>query len=186
MVDDLIDKQSNSFAKRTFSEEDEAEMLLNGDTEETEFCRLIHNWYMTEDDPGIPAINRCIYRLEMKDWILEKYNYMQFPPPGSHISDIPEVMFDGIITNSERKMQLYSCVKSGCFNSHTIISLDSENFFLNFEKLDPKGTGTIRPEDIPKAIGTTLEVIQAKMNPDRYISSIVVKFTCQEDMSRNT
>ena len=179
MVDDLIDKQSNSFAKRTFSEEVEEEMLLNGDTEEAEFCRLIRHWYMAEDDPGISAINRCIYRLEMRDWLLEKYNYMQFPPPGSHISDIPIVMFEGIITNCERKIQLYSCVKSGCFNSRTISSLDSENFFSDFEKLDPRGTGTIRPEDIPRAIGTALEVIQAKMNPDRYLSRILVKFTCQ-------
>ena len=60
MVDDLIDKKSNSFAKRTFSEEVEEEMLLNGDTEEAEFCKLIRNWYMAKDDPGIHAINICI------------------------------------------------------------------------------------------------------------------------------
>ena len=122
----------------------------------------------------------------MRDWFLEKYNYMQFPPSGSHISDFPIVMFECFIKNFERKIQLYSCVKSGCFNSHTISSLDSENFFPDFQKFDPKETGTIRPEDIPRAISTARKVIQAKMNPDRYLSSIFVKFTCQGDMSRNT
>ena len=46
MVEDLIDRQSNAFARRTFPEEVEQQMRINGDVEEAEFCRLIRNWHV--------------------------------------------------------------------------------------------------------------------------------------------
>ena len=83
------------------------------------------------------------------------------------MSDIPVVLFEGLVTNCERKIKLYGFVKRGCYNARTISGLDSENFFSDFQELDPKGTGTIRPEDIPRTIGTAVEIIHARINPER-------------------
>jgi len=47
--------------------------------------------------------------------------------------------------------------------------LDIENFFSTFQDIDPRGTGVLRPDDIPSAIGVATELLDARLDPDRYI-----------------
>jgi hypothetical protein len=58
MVEDLIDRQSDFFACKTFSLEVETAMLEKGYTNEAEFCHLIREWYRAEDEAGIDAMER--------------------------------------------------------------------------------------------------------------------------------
>ncbi len=168
MVDDLIDRQSNAFAKRTFCENVENEMRQNGRFTEAEFCRLIRNWYRAEDEAGIPAEVRCQLRMDMRKWLLSKLNVGIFPPPGSHVNGLPIVMFEGILTSIERRTQLYSVVRGGSYNARAIGSLDCETFFGAFQDLDPKGSGVLMPDDIPRVIEIASYVSHAHLDDSRY------------------
>ena len=64
LVMDLIDKQNNAFALRTFDIDVEEFMDSNAYTTEALLCRLIRNWYRAEDEPGLSAAERCIMRVQ--------------------------------------------------------------------------------------------------------------------------
>ena len=169
MVKDLIDRQSNAFARTTFSEKVEKEMIRLGFVREANFCALIRNWYEAEDEPGLSATERHERRMNLRKWMLEKYNPFQFPPPAAHISGIPIVMFEGIMGNIDRRIQLYAMCEKGTYSVRSIGSLDSENFFGEFQSLDPKGSGVVRADDIPSTMETAVELLQARMNENRYV-----------------
>ncbi|CAG2203957.1 unnamed protein product [Mytilus edulis] len=139
----------------------------NGDFNEALFCRLIREWYAAEDDPGIDVIDRIKRRLRFRDWLLKDINFMQFPPPGLHVKGIPHIMFEGLLTNIERRIQIIPFVKSGTYNSRALGSLEAENFFGAFQDLDPKGSGIIRPDDVPAAIRTACDLIGTRLDPNR-------------------
>ncbi|CAG2242669.1 unnamed protein product [Mytilus edulis] len=146
LVDDLIDKQRNVYAQKTFSNEVETAMTENGDLEEAIFCKLIREWYQAEDEPGIAALERCERRLNLRNWLMDKIDIGKFPPPGRHVKGIPI---------------------SGAYNVRALGSLESENFFGQFQDLDPKGSGVLRPDDVSTAISTACELTQARFDPNR-------------------
>ena len=152
MVDDLIDKQSVEFACATFSEKVSKALDDIGAHNEARFCALVSHWYKAEDQPGISSLERCKYRLEFKEWLLDGVSFSEFPPYDSYVNDIPIVLFEGLLTNIERKIQLYTFTKSGSYNVRSVGSLDIENFFGTFQDIDPKGTGVLNPNDIPMAL----------------------------------
>ncbi|XP_060589874.1 uncharacterized protein LOC132745056 [Ruditapes philippinarum] len=167
LVDDLVDKQSNAFAKKTFSEEVENAMRESDYSQEANFCKLIREWYSAEDDPGIEVTERIKRRLRFREWLLYGVRLDEFPPYGRFVKGIPHVMFEGLLTNIERKIQITPFVKSGAFCPRSLGSLEAENFFGEFQDLDPKGSGVIRPDDIPKALQTACELISTRRNPER-------------------
>ena len=85
MVTDLPDKQDIGFALTTFSAEVEQSMAAAGYEEEAKFCRLLRNWWIAEDEPGIPAMDRVQYRIELKDYLLEHVDFGSFPPFTSYV-----------------------------------------------------------------------------------------------------
>ncbi|KAK3085103.1 hypothetical protein FSP39_024263 [Pinctada imbricata] len=167
MVNDLIDKQNIAFACATFSEQVADALESIGEYSTAEFCRLIDMWYRADDDPGLSALDRCKYRLQLKEWLLDGISFYEFPPPGAYIKGIPVVLFEGLLTNIQRKIQLYAFYKSGTYNVRSVGSLDIENFFGTFQDLDPKGTGVLRPDDIPAAISVSVELLDGKLDPNR-------------------
>ena len=64
IVFDLIDKQNNGFAQRTFAADVEDFMRLKGYNKEANFCKMVRNWYEAEDEAGLSATQRCIYWLD--------------------------------------------------------------------------------------------------------------------------
>ena len=160
LVEDLVDRQSDAFAVATFSEEVEQEMLVNGFINEANLCHLLREWYNAEDNPGISAIERCNSRLNMRRWLLNGVQFNKFPPPGSHILGIPQIMFEGLMTNIDRRIQLFSYVKKGNYNVRALGSLEAENLFGAFQDR----SGVIRPDDIPAALNTACEILTARMD----------------------
>lgn len=73
-------------------------------------------------------------------------------------------MFEALMTNIDRRIQLFSFVKGGTYNVRSLGSLEAENFFGEFQDLDPKGCGVLRPDDIPCAIGTVCELLSIRMD----------------------
>jgi hypothetical protein len=43
-------------------------------------------------------------------------------------------------------------------------SLEAENLFGEFQDLDPKGVGVLRPDDIPIAMSTACELLSVRMD----------------------
>ena len=165
-VIDLIDKQSDSIARETFSEDVENAMRKQY-PKEANFCKMIREFYDGEDNPGISAEERCNRRMTLRSWLLEDVNFCQFPPYGSHIRGIPNVMFQGFITNIERRIQLFPFVKSGTYNVRSLGSLEAENLFGQFQDLDPKGSGVIRAEEIPSALENACQLLRIRLMPGR-------------------
>ena len=82
---------------------------------------------MCEDEPGISAEERFKIRLRMRLRLLDTCmcNFAEFPPPGAHINGMSTVMFEGYLTNIDRRIQLHSLVQGNAYNVRSPTSLDS-------------------------------------------------------------
>lgn len=170
---DLADKQNVAHARLTFSEEVEMEMKKNNDTNEANFCRLVRNWYDAEDTHGIDCSRRTQLRLEMWTWLLGRYHPSHFPPPSSYVGGIPIVTFEALLTNVERKLQLYNFVN--CYNPRSVSTLDVENFFSALGDLAPGGRSlTIRPSDLPNVLQSACDLAVLHSNP-RQVCKFAIK-----------
>jgi hypothetical protein len=166
-VEDLVDKQSDAIAKETFSIDVERAMRRLSYVKEAQFCKVIREFYEAEDEPGIEATERCQRRLNLREWLLEGVNFCCFPPYGSHIRGVPNIMFQCFLTNIDRRIQLFPYVKSGIYNVRSLGSLEIENFFGEFQDLDPKGSGVIKAEEIPSALESASQLISTRLMPNR-------------------
>lgn len=129
LVVDLIDKQNNAFALRTFSAEVESEMKKLNYYKEANFCRIIRELYEAEDDPGIHALDRMERRMRLKSFLLEDVDFGQYPMYGMYIKGFPRIMYEGFLQRIDTTLQLYSIVKCEKFNQRSISSLVNETFF---------------------------------------------------------
>jgi hypothetical protein len=82
----------SAWGVKTFSENVESALRKNDADKEATFCSLVRNWYHSEDEPGIPAIIRCKYRLELREWLLNEVKFGHFPPSGAYVNDIPIIL----------------------------------------------------------------------------------------------
>jgi hypothetical protein len=115
LVVDLVDRQSNAFALRTFSEKVEHEMRKLGFEKEAEFCYLIRSWYEAEHDPGLSAVKRISSRLNLKHYLLKHVNFETFPPYGMYVKGFPKVWFESILQRIDTTIQVYAVVPSGSY-----------------------------------------------------------------------
>ena len=92
LVIDLLDKQSNQFARRTFSEDAERMVSDNNYAEEATFCKLIRNWYKAEDDEEIKAKDRLSHRLEFRNYLLWKSDFSESPLYGRNVEGMHRLM----------------------------------------------------------------------------------------------
>ena len=103
-------------------------MIKNGDMEEANWCRLIREWYAAVDKAGIDVSTRLKYLMNMRQYLLNKENFGTFPPPGQCVLWLPLAQFEGLLTDIDRRLQLYKLTSKHMFNSRSISSLDSEIF----------------------------------------------------------
>ena len=136
LVSELRDRQRNAFAQATFSEAVENEMQTNGDIIEARWCRLIREFYKAVDESGIPIHERIQWLLNMREFLLGHYNPSDFPPPGAYVKGMPITQFEGILTNIDRRLQLYHVLPHGTYNHRSVSSLDCETFFGSFQVID--------------------------------------------------
>jgi hypothetical protein len=167
MVENLEDKQRNSFAQTTFSKDVEDIMIDMGFITEAKFCNLIRTWYQCVDEPSIPALQRVEGLLQLRDFLLGFFDIGKFPPPGSHIYDFPVTLWEGYVVSIERMLNLWGLIQA--YNVRSVGTLDVEIFFGEFQELDPKGTGVLQPKDVACALSTACELIAIRFNPNRYL-----------------
>ncbi|XP_071139869.1 uncharacterized protein [Mytilus edulis] len=164
---ELRDRQKNAFAHTTFSNKVQAEMEILGFNHEAEWCQLIRIWYSAIDEAGVPIDLRIDWLLAMRNKLLPFLKVGHFPPPGAYVASLPLAQFEGLMSNVDRRLQLYDMVQTGTYNQRAITSLDSETFFSGFQDYDPKGTGVLRPDDIPIALGSAVYLFSQRLNSDR-------------------
>lgn len=171
IVVDLVDKQNNAFAKRTFSKAVEDEMRKLKYSTEADFCRLIRQWYESEDSGGIAAIERVQRKLELKSFLLKDVDFGIFPPPGMYIKGFPKVMFEGFIQRIDTSIQLYDIVKGQSYNQRSLSSLVNETFFGELSELEPTKLGCPKAVSIPCLMANVTEMQHFRCDPsNRYLS----------------
>ncbi|CAG0898747.1 unnamed protein product [Cyprideis torosa] len=146
-------------------------MLKNLDFEEAKFCRLVREWYLAEDEPGIRMFQRTKQRLAMRDWLLScrKDNFASFPPRNAQwaTTGLSKVLWEGMLTNMERSLQVLPFVAGNSINSRAMGTLETENFFSSIQDLDPLGTGVLTPKDIPTVMRTVQELDKFRLDPNK-------------------
>jgi hypothetical protein len=165
LVVDIIDKQRNSYARRTFSKEVEECMKDLGYLEEANFTKLIREWYEAEDDPAISSMERLKRRMNLRDFLLEGVSFGSFPPPGMYIKGFPQVMFDGFMTSIDSHIQLYALCRRGAYNQRSFSSLENETFFGVLTDIDPTKLGCPKAININRIMTNVTEVLHYRQDP---------------------
>ena len=133
LVVELRDRQRNAFTATTFSEKFEEALIKNGDFTEAKWCRLLRNWYAANDEAGVALEDRIQWMLDIRSYLLDFYHPGTFPPSGKYVAGLPIAQFEGIISNVDRRLQLYALTSKGCYNNRAVSSLDSETLFGSFQ-----------------------------------------------------
>lgn len=55
---------------------------------------------------------RIAYLMDMREFLLKQCNPMIFPPQDIYVNSLPIAQFEGILTNVERRLQLYIMVQT--------------------------------------------------------------------------
>ena len=108
-------------------------MEENGDYKEAEWCALLRNLYRAIDEAGMQLDKRIGHMFNIRSYLLKYLKGGHFPPPGSYVAGMPIAQYEVILTNIDRRLQLYAMVKSGMYNQRSVSSLDSETFFSGFQ-----------------------------------------------------
>lgn len=140
-VDDLVDKQSDAIAGETFSVAVEERMNHLGFSSEANFCKIVREFYDAEDEPGLSPKERCERRLKLRECLLDGVNFYLFPPYGNYIRGIPYIMFQGFLTNIERRIQIAPYTKSGAYNFGHMAALRWTISLVNFKTLILRAMG---------------------------------------------
>ena len=118
--------------------------------EEAYFCKLIRQWFDSEDEPSISAVDMCCNRLRLRDWLLQGYTIGRSPPVTQYVRGIPIVTYEALVSHTERKVQLHAFLPDGRYNVRATGSQEVEHFLSpTFRDMDPPGKGTPKPDTIP-------------------------------------
>ena len=166
LVLDLIDRQNNGHAQRTFSSEVEKAMRDLGFSQEADFCHIIRQWYQAEDDKSIPAVERARRRLALHRYLLCGVSFDVFPTHGAYIKGMPQVMFEGFLQSIESHIFMYALCASGTYNQRTLTTLENETFFGVLSDMEPTSLGCPKASSVGRLMATVQEVKYARQNPE--------------------
>ena len=173
LVEDLIDKQSVPNARTHFSYEVEQWMLRHGYVESARLTKLIREWYDACDTPGIPATERVVKLIAMRQFLLKNVDFSQFPPAGRYINGIPTVTYEGLLIDIDTKLQMYNITDT--FNIRSVGSLAAETTVGVLQDLYPTSQVSIKARDVPSLMRSVVDVMACKCNPQRYVKCIITK-----------
>lgn len=82
-------------------------MKRNLDDKEATFCRIIReSLYVADDEPGIPAIERCKKRMHLINWLKQDVDFGDFPPYGARIKGLSHILYEGLRSSNEAVVPL--------------------------------------------------------------------------------
>lgn len=167
MVQEIVEPMSVMMALTHFSEQVELEMRNNGDVVAADLCRDIRHWWLSEDEPGISAKERVRMRMNLRR-LLSHVKFDQFPPQTVSISGWPLQLWEALIANIDAKSLLYALCHNGTYNVRAFSSMMGETFFSELTLADKRGHGTVTSEEFGQFIGTSIEQLQLRLDPERW------------------
>ena len=153
-----------------FSEKVEIEMRKNGDVVAADLCRDVRHWWLSEDEPGLSAMERIQMRMNLRSRLLSHVKFDQFPPPTVQLSGWPIQLWEALIANIDAKSLLYAICHNGTYNVRAFSSMMGETFFSELTLADKRGHGTVTSEEFGQFIGTTIEQLHLRLDPERFLS----------------
>ncbi|XP_052820581.1 uncharacterized protein LOC128246428 [Mya arenaria] len=170
MITEVTDPMSAAMSKTHFSSHVEAEMRSNGDIESADLCHDIRCWWEAEDKPGISAQDRVRFRQHLRNRLLSRKNFYEFPPATNYARGWPIQLWEGILASIDAKCLLYAMTKTGTYNQRAFSSMIGETFFSEVSLHDKRGQGTLTSTEFGMHIGNTIEQMQTRLDPDRSFS----------------
>lgn len=164
----IVDQMKEKFARAMVSKEVEIQMIEHGDITEAAFCGIIRGaLYEAEDTPGIPALERCRKRMNLIHWLQKDVNFGDFPPYGSQIKGLSNILYEGLRSSNEGKLYLYALTKKGTYCARAPNTLCSETFFGTMQEMDPWGQGILSTEGVEKHMSDFITVTAMRMDEDK-------------------
>ena len=168
----ILDQMKESLALNMVSAEVETEMERDGYVKEAELCNVLREGlFVADDQPGVTAKERCIKRLKLIQWLDKGVNFGNFPPYGSKIKGLSNILYEGLRVSLEAKLYLYALSKKGTYSARAPNTLCSESFFSSMQEMDPWGQGVLTGKGVQKHITDFTTITAMKMEPleNRYV-----------------
>ena len=168
MVEDILDQQSDGFARTHFSPPVENAMRELGFVKEADLCRLITDWIKADDEPGLNAMDRLHKRLALRQWLLKDVDLFSFPPPGRYVKGMPIINWEGFVASIDAHILLYGLTKTATYNTRAITTLAVEQFNGMIENYDDSGKSSVTAETYRKTLGDICMLSAVQISPERY------------------
>ncbi|XP_046570228.1 uncharacterized protein LOC124278544 [Haliotis rubra] len=155
MMEQQLNMQSTDFALITFSQNVQNSMETAGHNQSAELCKLVHDWFAANDEPGISAVERCQMKLRYRDYLLSLDDLSCFPPPGSHINGYSLALWEATISSIDADLQMYAITRRRTYNNRSLSSQPCESLYSSLATMPGARNG------VPSAVD--LEVNMAKI-----------------------
>ena len=129
IITEEVDKQNLEVALHVFSEDVEDDIHKHGDSHTADFIKVLHKWFLASDERGIPLHDRLEWLVEMHDYMLQFYDLSEFPPPSTHIYNLPIQTFEMILQSISMRIACYLLSSAHTFNNRALSTLESKVAF---------------------------------------------------------
>ena len=167
VVYELVDKQNLEVALHFFSEEVEHDMATHNDLAAAEFVNLVRNWFHACDERGVSVAERLQSHLNMHNYLMKFYSPEQYPPPGTHIYNMPTPTFEMLLQSISCRIQLYKLTETHRYNARSISSLGAESYYSDITAIDTSGATCPKAHRIPKIKAIIVEYNNARHDPTK-------------------
>lgn len=164
MVDAVLEPMSVSFAVSHFTEEVGHEMRQNGDVQAADLCNDIRQWWLVEDNPGIPAFTRITMRYALRQRLLSFINFGHFPPQLMYVNGWPSQLWEALLANIDSKIILYALCHNHTYNVRAFSSMMGETFFAELTMYGRRGQGTVTTGEFGQYMKSTCEALNMRLD----------------------
>ena len=133
IITDEIDKQNLEVALPVFNEGVEENIHKHGDSHTANFVHLLQNWFMASDERGITLKDRLQYLVEMHNYMNQFYDPSEYPPPSTHIYNMPIQSFEMLMQSISMHIACYQLAKKNTFNNRALSTLAIESCFSDLK-----------------------------------------------------
>ena len=117
IVYEEADKQSIEMALKVFSEEVENYIRIHGDSVTADFVGIIRCWFYACDESRVSITNRLQWLVDMNNYMNQFYDVFDYPPPSTHIYNLPIQTFEMIMQATSMCIALYLLSDKHKFNN---------------------------------------------------------------------
>ena len=95
---------------------------------------------MASDERGICVKDRLQYLVDMHNYMMQFYDPSEFPPPSTHIYNLPIQSFEMIMQSISIHIACYHLAHKNTFNNRAISTLAIESCFSDLSVVECSGS----------------------------------------------